>query len=173
MLDLGCGKNKKNGAIGVDFSDRHDADIVHNLNVFPYPFLSNSVDFVYVDNVLEHLDSPLLVLDELYRICKPGAGIKIIVPYFRSIWAYIDPTHKTFYTVNSLSYFDPRHSLCTRYDYSSSRFFVNKITFNNGFKSGFLKSMVVKCANLSPERYERFFSHLLPLDDITFDLIKC
>ena len=34
VLDLGCGKKKRPGTIGVDFSDRHDADVIHNLDRF-------------------------------------------------------------------------------------------------------------------------------------------
>ena len=83
ILDLGCGKKKRPGTVGVDFSDRHEADVIHDLNNFPYPFLDSSVDHIYLDNVLEHLDHPLLVMEELYRILKPYATIKVIVPYFR------------------------------------------------------------------------------------------
>ena len=32
ILDLGCGKKKRSGAIGVDYSDRHNADVIHDLN---------------------------------------------------------------------------------------------------------------------------------------------
>ena len=93
ILDLGCGKKKREGAIGVDFSDRHDADVIHDLNAFPYPFDDDSVDEIYLDNVLEHLDDPLKVMEEVHRICKPNGLVKVIVPYFRSVWAFIDPTH--------------------------------------------------------------------------------
>jgi hypothetical protein len=38
VLDLGCGKKKRSGAIGVDYSDRHNVDVISDLNLFPYPF---------------------------------------------------------------------------------------------------------------------------------------
>jgi predicted SAM-dependent methyltransferase len=71
ILDLGCGKKKRSGAIGVDYSDRHNADVIHDLNVFPYPFESNSIEQVYLDNVLEHLDRPMRVMEMLCRNIKP------------------------------------------------------------------------------------------------------
>lgn len=74
VLDLGCGKKKRPGAIGVDYSDRHDADVIHNLNVFPYPFPDNEFDVIYLDNVLEHLDDPMQVMSEVHRICAVGGG---------------------------------------------------------------------------------------------------
>jgi len=35
ILDLGCGKRKRKGATGIDISKYADADVVHDLNVFP------------------------------------------------------------------------------------------------------------------------------------------
>jgi predicted SAM-dependent methyltransferase len=106
VLDLGCGKKKRTGSIGVDHSNRHNADIIHDLNLFPYPFESDSIDQVYLDNILEHLDKPMRVMEEVHRITKSGGAVKVIVPYFRSNWAHIDPTHQTFYTfeVHSISF---------------------------------------------------------------------
>jgi len=173
ILDLGCGKKKRIGAIGVDHSDRHNADIIHDLNVFPYPFQGDSIDQIFLDNVLEHLDKPISVMEEVHRIIKSGGVVKVIVPYFRSNWAFIDPTHRTFYTVNSFAYYDPRHLICQRYDYTLARFFVEKIVFNESLQSGIIKKFVIKFANKFPNYYEAYLSHLFPLDDITYYLKKC
>ncbi len=170
VLDLGCGKKKRAGAIGVDYSDRHNADIIHNLNIFPYPLKDDEFDDIYLDNVIEHLDDPMRVMEEVHRVCKPGGQVKVIVPYFRSLWAFIDPTHKHFFTVNSFAYYDPNHVICQRYDYSKTRFKVERIVFNETLDSGRIKKIVIKLANRWPERYEFYLSHLFPLDDITYYL---
>lgn len=172
ILDLGCGKKKREGAIGVDFSNRHDADVIHDLNVFPYPFDGDSIDEIFIDNVLEHLDEPLKVMEELHRICKPNGLVKVIVPYFRSVWAFIDPTHKHYFTVDSFAYYDPRHIICQRYDYTPARFFIEKITFNETLKSRWSKKLMVSFANKFPNKYENYLSHLYPLDDISYFLKK-
>lgn len=173
ILDLGCGKTKRKGTIGVDISDRHDADIIHNLNIFPYPFEKNSIDKIYIDNCLEHLDSPLNVMEEMYRILKLNGELKVIVPYFRSRWAFIDPTHKTFYTVNSFAYYDPNHIICQRYDYTDARFKIENICFNDGhINDGLLKKIIIKIANAWPDRYERYLSNIIPLDEISYTLTK-
>ena len=70
MLDLGCGNKKRPGAIGVDFNERTDADIIHDLNILPYPFEDSSFDEIYIDNCLKHLDDTLGIMEELHRICK-------------------------------------------------------------------------------------------------------
>jgi len=173
ILDLGCGKKKREGAIGVDYSDRHDADVIHDLNIFPYPFQDGEFDEIYMDNVLEHLDEPIRVMEEVHRICILGGNVKVIVPYFRSLWAYIDPTHKHFFTVDSFAYFDPRHIICQRYDYTQARFMVEKIIFNETLQNSWTKKLMIKLANKYPNSYEYYLSHLYPLDDITYYLKKC
>lgn len=172
ILDLGCGNKKREGAIGVDFNDRTAADIVHNLNKFPYPFDDNSIDEVYIDNTLEHLDDVMKVMEEIHRICKPGALIKVIVPYFRSKWASIDPTHKHFFTVESFCYFDPNHFVCKQYDYTLARFLPEKTVFNELMSCRFTKRVAKWFADRWPVRYEYYFSHFYPMDEITYYLRK-
>ena len=172
-VNLGCGNKKYPGAVGVDISNRYNPDIVHDLNVSPYPFESDEVDLCILDNVLEHLESPIAVMTELHRILKPGGNVKVIVPYFRSRWAYIDPTHKTFYTVDSFAYYDPSHPICISYDYTDIRFRVDKRVFNENIISpNMLKRILVRVANRFPNRYENVLSQFFPLDDITFYLTK-
>ena len=173
VLDLGCGKKKRPGAIGVDYSDRHNADVIHDLNEIPYPFESESIDQVYLDNVLEHLNDPMRVMEEVHRITKLGGNVKVIVPYFRSAWAFIDPTHKTFYTVDSFAYYDPDHIICKRYDYVKTRFKVDKVVFNETLgDTRITKKLMIWFANKYPNRYESYLSHLYPLDDISFYLTR-
>jgi predicted SAM-dependent methyltransferase len=172
ILDLGCGYKKRSGAIGVDYNPRVDSDVHHDLNNFPYPFDSNSVDKIYIDNCLEHLDSPLDVMEEIHRILKVGGELKVIVPYFRSPSAFHDPTHKTFYTVESFSYYDPEHPICKRYDYTTAHFNIEKIIFHENLDSGLIKSGIVLLANKWPLLYENLLSSLLPLHEISYYLRK-
>jgi SAM-dependent methyltransferase len=172
MLDLGCGNKKRPGTIGVDYNSRVDGDISHNLNCFPYPFETGTVDRVFIDNCLEHLESPMSVMEEIHRILKPNGEVKVIVPYFRSPSAFHDPTHKTFYTILSFSYYDPEHPICKRYDYTQAHFKVQKIVFHEHLTSGFLKSLFVKFANRWPALYENILSPILPLHEISYYLKK-
>ena len=172
MLDLGCGNKKRPGTIGVDYNARVDGDISHDLNCFPYPFELGSVDRIYIDNCLEHLDSPLRVMEEIHRILKSGGEVKVIVPYFRSPSDFHEPTHKTFYTTESFSYYDPEHPICKRYDYTQAHFKVQKIVFHEHLDSRFIKKLVVRMANRWPSFYENIFSSILPLHEISFYLRK-
>jgi SAM-dependent methyltransferase len=170
LLDLGCGNRKRPGAVGVDINDRTAPDVIHDLNVFPYPFSDSSFDEIYLDNVLEHLDDVIRVMEEVYRISAPGASVKVIVPYFRSHWACIDPTHRHFFTVDSFGYFDPEHILGTRYKYTTAKFTIEKIIFCEFIMGGYFKELVKRIANKWPGRYETRLSHFYPLDDIAYYL---
>ena len=173
ILELGCGNKKRPGAIGVDFNDRTAADIIHNLDNFPYPFEDGSFDEIYIDNTLAHLCDVMRVMEEVHRICRQGGLVKVITPYFRSHYAFIDPTFKHFFTAQSFAFFDPNHIICARYDYTLARFKTENIVFNETHKSRWWTTrIIVQIANRWPWRYENYLSHLYPLDDITYYLRK-
>jgi len=68
--DLGCGHNKRRGAFGVDANIDSQANLIWDLNTFPYPLKTNSYDMVFSKFCIEHLDNPLEFLKECKRIAK-------------------------------------------------------------------------------------------------------
>jgi predicted SAM-dependent methyltransferase len=170
ILDLGCGNRKRPGAIGVDSNPAVKPDVLHSLEKLPYPFETSSADEIYMDNSLEHLDDVIAVMEELHRIGKPGALVKIIVPYFRAHWAYNDPTHKRFFSAEAFAHFDPSHVYNKLYPYSKSHFAVEKVVFNETITRGFIYSFIKRVANKWPTRYEQHLSHYFPLDELSFYL---
>lgn len=122
-LDLGCGMFKKEGTIGVDFNPNTQADIVHDLNQFPYPFPDDYADEIYCSHILEHLPNLVKVMEEMHRIGKPGCKVFIKVPYWSSYRAFKDPTHTRFFTEETFDYFTPQ-SKCNFY--TKARFKILK-----------------------------------------------
>jgi SAM-dependent methyltransferase len=111
VLDVGCGAKKWPGAIGLDISSDTDADVVHDLNEFPYPFEDDSFDQVLMQDVIEHVHEPIRVMDELHRICRPGARIQLRTPHFSSMLAYSDPTHTHYFSAEAIrTLAEPRFS---------------------------------------------------------------
>jgi SAM-dependent methyltransferase len=150
---------------------RHaQADVIHDLGEFPYPFDDNRFEEIYVDNVIEHLDDVVRTMEEIHRILQNGGLVKIIVPYFRSRWAFIDPTHRHFFTSDSFAYFDSSSHISQMYPYSTARFTVERIVFNEDIPAGAGKAFVKWIANRWPNRYERFLGHLIPMDSLSFYL---
>jgi predicted SAM-dependent methyltransferase len=174
VLDLGCGNRKKEGSVGVDLNPGTNADIIHDLNVFPYPFEDSAFEKIYADNVIEHLDNVVKVMEELYRISKPEGIIIIKVPFFRSRYAFIDPTHKHYFTTESFTYFDPKHIHHSLFNYSGCLFQTYKIVFNEDFPIHGMKKLFqvpwLRFCNKYPQFYEHVLSHFFPLDEITFYL---
>jgi predicted SAM-dependent methyltransferase len=98
ILDLGCGLNKQPEAIGVDNVLLEGVDIVHDLNIFPYPFKSNSMDEIYLNDVLEHLDDIIKVMGECHRILKSGGILHVRVVHWSHRYSYSDPQHKHYFS---------------------------------------------------------------------------
>lgn len=93
-LDLGCGPfGKLEGAIGVDVNDAAHVDVVHDLDEYPYPFDDHQFDHIEMSHILEHVRRPARAMDEVYRIARPGASIRIVTPHYSSQLSYGDLTH--------------------------------------------------------------------------------
>ncbi len=106
ILDIGCGNNKKHPeAVGIDFSSYSAAEVIHDLNTFPYPFKDDRFDLVYMVSILEHLDNVYKVMEEVWRITKDGGKIIIFSPTRFSSALYDDPEHKRAFTLRSFDYF--------------------------------------------------------------------
>jgi SAM-dependent methyltransferase len=104
ILDVGCGMNKTEGAIGLDNNPRTAADVIHDLAKLPYPFPDNEFDSVVSNHVVEHVPDVMAFICELHRIVKPGGRIKLLTPHYTNPdWAN-DPTHRNHinsYTFNT------------------------------------------------------------------------
>ena len=111
-LNMGCGHNKRVNYINVDQSAVCLPDQVVNLEVTPWPWPNNSVDEVLFENSLEHIGHEthvfLAIIQELYRVCKNDAIIKIDVPHPRHDYFIDDPTHVRAITPLTLQLFSRR-----------------------------------------------------------------
>lgn len=107
ILDVGCGKNKTPGAIGIDLNPQTDADIIHDLGVVPYPFSDNEFDEIVCRHVIEHVPDVMALVTELHRIAKPRGRICILTPHYTNPdWA-TDPTHRNHFNSYSFNCFVP------------------------------------------------------------------
>ena len=112
-LDLGCGQNCQPGFTGVDL---YAPGVDVRCNLFDFPFRparicandgtisstgaplwkDNSVDEIFCSHFLEHVPRVIRwhFMEECWRILKPDAVMRIIVPSWKSERAYGDMTHE-------------------------------------------------------------------------------
>lgn len=94
ILDVGCGANKVEGAVGLDISPRSHADVLHDLGEVPYPFPDNEFDLVVSNHVVEHVPDLMAFMAELHRVARPGGRIKLLAPHYTNPDWPSDPTHR-------------------------------------------------------------------------------
>ena len=133
-LMIGAGIDNRPGWVTLDIVPCEGIDVVHDLDVFPYPFETSEISYIFAKHVVEHLTDIVKVMEECHRILKPNGFFEIIVPYYKHRNAYTDPTHKHFFTKYTMDYFIDKGGR-TKIDwYSNVRFkkIIQK-KYNNGF----------------------------------------
>ena len=105
-LDIGCGKYKRDGFVGLDIEPLEGVDYLLDLSSSFLPFKDNSVNEVYSNHFLEHLDIDAItrLLEEIHRVCKRGAKVEIRVPHFSGFTNFYE-YHKTSFRHNSFREF--------------------------------------------------------------------
>jgi len=103
-LDIGCGKNKRQGFIGVDIDPSSDADVLASATNLP--FKNCSIDYISCSHLLEHLypSEARVFFDEIHRVLKPGgrAYIKVDRDWSRKRLINKDPEHRHRYSTNEI-----------------------------------------------------------------------
>lgn len=175
LIELGCGRKKKPGRIGIDRVDLPGVDIVADIEQ-GLPFLPDkSVDEIHCRSVLEHLDNFEGVLREIIRVLKDDGRAYVFVPHFSNPYYYSDYTHVRFFGLYTFYYFvDSKYQLRREVPdyYSDIKLLVisQKLVFRSNFRLiGYLKKAIGRLINLSTyfqEYYEENLAYLIPAHGI-------
>jgi hypothetical protein len=121
-LLLGCGNTRAKAVRHGDMSEQWShlttldidpecgADVIHDLNITPYPFPDNAFTEIHAYEVLEHFGrqgdwrSFFEQFSELYRILEPDGLLCATVPAWDSPWAWGDPGHVRVITEGTLAF---------------------------------------------------------------------
>ena len=103
-LNLGCGYDILPGWINTDITDIEGVDVVHDLDTGPWPWADESINEVRAVDVFEHVEYPILFMNEVHRILKPGGFLRLRSPHWRHENAYTDPTHRRYCTEKTWDY---------------------------------------------------------------------
>jgi SAM-dependent methyltransferase len=102
VLDVGCGLNKRPGAIGLDSNRDTAADVVGDIDRGALPFRDSVFDRVELIHVIEHVEDVVKTMEELHRVSKPGGLIRLETPHYTDFSSFCDPTHR--WHLNSFSF---------------------------------------------------------------------
>lgn len=173
VLNLGCGHAKHDfpeaaqasEIIGVDISNRSQADVLHDLDSYPYPFESNSFDLVILQDVIEHVESVPGIINEVYRLLRDGGIVRIRTPHYSSYYAYNDPTHIHFFGALVLDGFDADNPNIL-YSEARFRFLKREILFPKLWRI----TGVAALANRFTKRWEQLFAFIFRAENLYFEL---
>ncbi len=173
-VDLGCGRRRQPGAIGVDLVPLPGVDVVAHLEAAHLPFGDATLDTVLAFNVLEHLDDLPRVMQEIARVLRPGGRCVAEVPYFASPGAFADPTHRRAFTYTTFEHFTPppacgwqanRHTW-----FGEAPFWVRRRRLVFGRLHRLLG--LAWLANRLPGLYENFFVYWFPARALEVELVR-
>jgi len=112
-LNLGSGPRPKDGFINCDRVLQHGTDVVLNLD-HGLPFRSESIDEIFSNSTLHYVrnDSKVPVMNEIWRVLRPGGRVEIRVPSALYLDAYAPPSARSQWQVVTFDYFLKGHWRC-------------------------------------------------------------
>lgn len=162
-VNLGCGGSYLPGFLRVDILPKFKPDVLHDLNVFPYPFQDNEFEEVLASHIIEHLDDPGRFLAEVFRITAPGGKITIVTPHYSNVHSFSDFTHKWHLSTFS---FEPE-----RIGYYTGLEFKCKVSVKlRGLWQIFGLQSLINNFDGFRRFWERYLSFIIRATDITFIL---
>lgn len=171
-LNVGCGRDIKKDYINLDMIEFESIDIVHDLNIYPYPFNDNTFNEIYASQIIEHLDNPKKFIEELWRISKPNAKIIIGTVHFSAPTIWGDITHKRPYQSDTMNWCNIKfknNGNLSLVDYNPVAFHVKQtIHFRYFFRP--LKYLV-NLNRYTQLIYERWFSAFFRADGQSYEMI--
>ena len=118
ILDIGCGFNKYQGRSGIDnvvTMDKNDrCNPTHVFEVTEgkkFPVSDDSFNLINTSHFLEHVDDVVWCMEEIHRVGKRNAEVRITVPHFSAPSSYQDPTHRRHLSLRCMDYFDSTKGL--------------------------------------------------------------
>jgi len=166
-INLGSGGRPCSGYINVDKNPKApDVDVVHDLDIYPWPFDTESIDEVLMSQCLEHLVDHNRAMKEIHRVLKKGGISRISVPHFTWQYAFQDPSHRHFFGFNTFFYYARD---CGYFDFQFSECKV-KLVF--GKRLSVWNILLEPLFNLFPNVYEQSPLRMFPALTVEAELIK-
>jgi ubiquinone/menaquinone biosynthesis C-methylase UbiE len=180
-LDVGCGIAKAPEAVGIDHDPRSQADVVHDLNNYPWPLDSDTFDRILCSHIVEHVADVPRFMGEIHRLGKAGTRVEMVTPHFSNRYSYTDPTHVHHLSLRAFDFFtvpvprqqtvltrafETQHPLPEFYVRQMFRPVMTHLRMARPFRLVGLQYI----ANRFPDFYELYLAFILPARDIYVQL---
>lgn len=108
-LNLGCGFKKEPGFVNIDNRLEVKPDILCDVAA-GLPYSDETIDMIRAFDFLEHIrpDDVIFVMNEIWRVLKPGGVFESFTPSTDGRGAFQDPTHRSFWNRNSWLYYSAK-----------------------------------------------------------------
>jgi len=170
-IDLGCGIWKPEGFIGVDIAPSPNVDVVANLNR-RFPFSDNSAEIIRAHDLVEHLDNRIHTMNELWRVSKPDGLIDIRVPSTDGRGAFQDPTHVSFWNINSFLYYCIEYpaylKLCHSYGFNGAFSLISLTEESSEDKVVHVHAFLKTIKADTQTEYQEYLDALRPINLVLF-----
>lgn len=114
-LNLGAGSDVRAGYLNVDVVELSGIDVVHDLDVLPWPFDDDTCTEVSALDVFEHVADPLGFVAECHRVLAIDGRLTVRSPHYGTWCAHTDPTHRRAVSEATFDYWIPGTSLHTSF----------------------------------------------------------
>lgn len=116
ILHMGCGSTRIPDAVNVDYVETDATDIVCNLERTPWEWAPDAYfDHIEAVDIIEHFVHVVPVMNEMYRVLKPGGTIHIHTTHWQTPNSFTDPSHHHYFTEHSFDYWDPATFMGSKY----------------------------------------------------------
>lgn len=106
-LNLFCNRHKlDNGWINVDCDSAFNPDVVADLEL-RWPWDDHAARWIRAYDGPEHISDSIHFMNEAWRVLGPDGILELWVPSTDGRGAFQDPTHKSFWNLNSFGYYAP------------------------------------------------------------------
>lgn len=114
-LHMGCGDTRIPMALNVDYIATSATDWVYNLEQTPWPLPDEHFQHIEAVDIIEHFVHVIPVVNEMYRVLRPGGTIHIHTTHWQTPNSFTDPSHFHYFTEHSFDYWDPRTFMGSKY----------------------------------------------------------
>lgn len=165
-LNVGCGSDIRKDWVNADkFAPNVDAVLDFDSLESWRQFKDNYFDEVLAQHVIEHSANPTQFMEQIYRVSKPNAVVKIVAPHFSLLRSIGNLEHyRAGIGINTFVYLEPNYR---RAYLSGARF--KRINYSLRVE-GWFKPITQWLADKFPRFYEHRIARFIPIEEITIKL---